>query len=249
MADYLPSDEILMRYIDNEMSETEKEDFEKNLTSDPALRQQLERLLMAKDAVRYYGLAQSVEAVRNEWEGRVASGAPGAKIIPIKTYVRYIFAAACLIILIIGITTVYRYFSVSTDRIYQQTYIAYTPGTPRSEAGSSRPIEEAYRQKKFTEVIRLSEGAPLNARERLLLGLSYLETGNPAAAIKEFGTIRSGADPTYIQDAEFYQALAFVKNKEAAKSLPLFEKIFRDKNHLYHQRVTEETISDVKKVM
>src|SRR4051812_36375570 len=144
MADYLPSDEMLMRYIDNEMSEKEKDDFERNLTSDPALRQQLERLLMAKDAVQYYGLAQSVEAVRKQWEGKVALGAADAKIVPIKSYVRYIFAAACLIILIIGITTVVRYYSVSTDKIYQQTYIAYTPGISRSEGGTSRPIEEAY---------------------------------------------------------------------------------------------------------
>src|SRR4051812_38101818 len=100
MADYLPSDETLMRYIDNEMSEAEKENFEKNLTSDPALRQQVERLLMAKDAVRYYGLAQSVEAVRKQWEGKAASTATEAKIIPIKNYVRYIFAAACVLILI-----------------------------------------------------------------------------------------------------------------------------------------------------
>ncbi|HWJ90198.1 MAG TPA: hypothetical protein VNR87_03760, partial [Flavisolibacter sp.] len=63
MPDYLPSDETLMRYIDNEMSEAEREDFEKNLTSNPALRQQLERLLMARNAVGYFGLAQNVEAI------------------------------------------------------------------------------------------------------------------------------------------------------------------------------------------
>ncbi len=249
MAEYLPSDEILMRYIDNEMSEAEKEDFEKNLTSDPALREQLERLLMAKDAARYYGLAQSVEAVRKQWEGKMATTAQEAKIVPIKSYVRYIFAAASVIILVIAITTIYRYLSVSTDKIYQQTYIAYTPGTSRSEAGAAHPIEDAYRQKNYAEVIRLAQATQLDAKQQLLLGLSYLETGKASDAIKEFQLIRSGKDPTYIPDAEFYQALAYLKNKEAAKALPLFEKIFNDKNHLYHQQVTSETIHDVKKVM
>jgi hypothetical protein len=249
MAEYLPTDETLMRYIDNEMSEKEREDFEKNITSDPALRQQLERLLMAKNAVGYYGLAQSVEAVRKEWEGKGASTGTEARIVPIKNYVRYIFAVACVLILIIGITTIYRYFRVSSDRVYEQTYIAYSPGTSRSQAETESPIEDAYRQKNFSKVIALAKESGMNSKQRLLLGLSYLETNQPSAAIRELEQIRSGDDPTYIPDAEFYLALAFLKNKEAAKALPLFQKIFRDKNHLYHQRVTQETINDVKKLM
>ena len=249
MPDYLHSDETLMRYIDNEMSEAEREDFEKNLTSNPALRQQLERLLMARNAVGYFGLAQNVEAIRKQWEGKSAPAGVDATIVPIKKYVRYIFAAACVVILAIGITTTYRYFALSSDKIYRQTYIAYTPGNSRSEAGTPRPIEEAYAQKNFKEVISRAQGVPLDSKDRLLLGLSYLEVNNPPAAVQQFDIIRSGSDPTFREDAEFYLALAFIKNKQPSKALPLFEKIFNDKTHLYHQQVTEETIRDVKSLI
>ncbi|HWJ90855.1 MAG TPA: hypothetical protein VNR87_07070, partial [Flavisolibacter sp.] len=82
-----------------------------------------------------------------------------------------------------------------------------------------------------------------------LLGISYLEVNNPPAAVQQFDIIRSGSDPTFREDAEFYLALAFIKNKQPSKALPLFEKIFNDKTHLYHQQVTEETIRDVKSLI
>ena len=58
--------EKLMRYLDGEMSGTEKEEFEKKLASDESLRAAMEGLRTAKEAVKMYGLQQKVASVRKE---------------------------------------------------------------------------------------------------------------------------------------------------------------------------------------
>ena len=50
--------ELLTRYLDGELSETEKEMVEKQLAEKKELRDELENLQLARDAIKYYGLSR-----------------------------------------------------------------------------------------------------------------------------------------------------------------------------------------------
>src|SRR4051812_30157307 len=56
-------DELLMRYLDGELSDSEREEFEQQLQQDESLQQELESLQLAKQAVISYGLKEQVAAI------------------------------------------------------------------------------------------------------------------------------------------------------------------------------------------
>jgi anti-sigma factor RsiW len=66
--------EKIIQYLDGELTGSELAEFEKLLTSDNTVRDELDNLGLARDAVQSYGLRQQVSAVHQEMMVELKSG-------------------------------------------------------------------------------------------------------------------------------------------------------------------------------
>ncbi len=248
MDENLPLENELLQYLDNDMSAGDRKQFDERLQSDQQLRERLERLQLARETVKYYGINQQVANIRRQHEQVLSKNKKsGARIFSINKSFKYALAAACVFLIVISV----KYFwqnDTLPERIYQDTYVEYNVNTSRSQDNIHSPIEDDYRKKDFAGVIRLGKGATLDTKDRFLLALSYLLQNNSSAAQPLFDSLCQESKGPYRQDAEFYLALAYFKNKEYARSLPLLKKIHDDERHLYHKQVSDQTIREVEKL-
>src|SRR5688572_1340580 len=104
-------DNILIRYIDGELSTAEKELLEKELESNQALNEELENLRSAREAVRLFGLKQQVGSIHAEMMQELSANR--RKFSGTGRIVRYTIAIAASILLIVGAYVIYNFVTLS----------------------------------------------------------------------------------------------------------------------------------------
>ena len=247
MDEYLPNEEILMKYLDEELSLQERVNLENLLKEDGELRQRLENLRLAKEAVRYYSIQSAVASVRTIWEQShpLPTKRPKAKVISLKKVGFYFLAAACILFAVFRISLFFN-SHLTPERVYQEAYVDYKLGNSRSTQKSGTPIILAYQNNNYPEVIRLSHNGNLTPQEQFVTAIAFLKENRAAEAVPYLETLQ--LNTTYQQDSEFYLALAYLKTNQFDKSLDMLKKIHSDPNHLYHQQVDEKIINEVEKL-
>ena len=241
----------LMRYIDKEMTEDERITFEAELSTDTELSTELNNLEIAKKTVMLYGIKQQIAAIHKEKTALVKQ-APVIKIPPYRKIIRYsIAAAACILLIFIGIN---RYIlKPSAAGLFTEQYIPFEASSTRGETAAITAIENAYLQKNYKEVINLYKAtASATPPQMMMAGTAYLETGNTPAAIEVFQLLitqnKANNSAAYNDDAMNYLALAYLKNKNYDHAIPLMEKINADKENIYSNKFTDAYIGRVKKL-
>jgi tetratricopeptide (TPR) repeat protein len=233
--------EKLVRYLDAELSEAERKDLQTELENNTAMQQELDNLIFTKSVIRNYGLAQKVNGLHRAMmeEMTIDQNATKAVVISMPKMMMRIAAG---IILLVGLFGLYQYFSVSPGNLYNDQYTAYQVATMRGTTAES-PLEKAYSEKKYDAVIALyTQTANPATNEQFLAAQAYLSKADYENAILLFNAIiekNKAADTGMLNDeAEYYLALSYLKNKETAKALPLFKKIHDNKDHLYHEKIS-----------
>ena len=244
----LPGNEWLVRYFDGELEGAELAAAEQKIAADPALQEALESLKLAREAVRQYGLRSKVAAVHAEMTAK-----PVAKlhsISPVRKIFRYGMPLAATIVLAAGIFLAYYFFSLSSDRVYADNYHPFEMTTVRGQDQES-PVIDAYRNRNYQEVIRLRRAAGEDSPIPLFFsGVSYLHLNDTPAAIADLEQVleknRDSRLPVFEDEAEYYLALAYIRNRDYDLALPLLEKMRDDEQHTYHGEITRKLIRDVK---
>ncbi len=243
-------DDILVRYLDGELSGGEKISMENQLANNALLQQEYDSLLATKAAVRHFGLRQQVEAIHHQMMEEFNT--PVQKVSQVRAMIRYTTAIAAGILLLIGGFFAYQYFSLTPEKVFSANYQAYELSTARG-GSESTAIEEAYRQKKYEQVIQLHEAAgEQNIKSDFLSGAAALELNNLSLANTRFRQVierNMKASTTLLKDeAEYYLALTLVRQKNYTTALTLLEKIQEDTGHTYHAKVKSGLLSDVRKL-
>ncbi|MBL7699375.1 MAG: tetratricopeptide repeat protein [Chitinophagaceae bacterium] len=170
-----------------------------------------------KDALKSYGLKQDIRRIHAE----MMPGLRGAK--RAKAPVRSMYGmirniAAAILVLIVG-TAVFVYYTSTPENLFNSRFAPYENSPQRGEGETASVLKE-----KFME------------------GQSFLKSGEPQKAVAAFSQIlnlnRNSANKIMNDDAEYYLALAYLKNGEAEKALPLLERIHNNPGHLYNDQVT-----------
>jgi tetratricopeptide (TPR) repeat protein len=237
---YTHSD-LLIQYLDGELTAEGRLQLENELKQNSALQQELARLQLAKDAIKSYGLRQRVatihqemkrelavekKLVRSNWKRRVRVG---------------MRVAASILVVLLGIG-VYQYATVSADKLFAENYQPYTLSVSRGAAETSA-MEKAYHEKNYTAVIGQFTNLPSsNQKENFLAGQAYLAIQDYLKAISCFNKIASlnteGHTAFFKDDAEYYLALGYLKNNELTAADSLFTTIHNNSGHLYNDKVT-----------
>jgi hypothetical protein len=245
MDDSLHNESLLIRYLDGELSADEKALLEQRLQTDTELQQQLTDLRVAVQAVKQYGLSQKIGAIHTGMMQELKGPKPQAKVVPFRRKFRYLVAvAASVLIVLIGVS-LYLSSQVSSEKLYEQAFVDFPVSASRGEGNQLSAIENHYQQKDYEAIVNGSRSLHMDAKDSLLTGLAYLHTGRAEQGISFFERIAAYGN-TFQQDGEFYLALSYLKNPDYGDALPLFEKIAGNPSHLYHSRVTQNFLEDLK---
>jgi len=246
MDETLHNDELLIRYLDGELSVGEKLALEERLRTDNALQEQLTHLRVAVQAVKHLGTAEKVQAVHAEMMKELKSNNKG-KVVSFSKLVRYTMAvAASILVLFVGVR-LYLNAQLSPEKLYNESFVDFNVSAARGSNENFSEIENHYQQKAYEAVIADVRSVNMDAKDSLLVGLAYLHQNRTAQAVGIFQRLANSAN-NFQQDAEFYLSLSYLKNKEYSKALPLMEKIKNTPSHLYREYVTEKVIEETKKL-
>ena len=169
----------------------------------------------------------------------------------VKRIIRHSVAIASGLSLLILCYLAYTFFTLSPNTLYTDNYTPYKPDSREGGTGDNpSKIEKAFRESNYTEVIHLNETSPLFPKDIFLTGLSFLETGNLSKAISSFQVVLADADKTkstvLTDEAEYYLALAFLKNRDFDQAIELMIRIHDNPRHTNHGKFSRNYIRRVK---
>ena len=247
MDEFLP-DNDLVRYLDGEMTEGERLEFQEKLQNDSELQERLEAMATATEAVKYYGIAQQVALVHKKVRPSVSKKAESVKVVPIRRYVRYSLAVAASLLFIVMAWQGYNFFSLSHEEVYSEGFVDFNLPTTRSdEADDTTAIVSLYKSNNYDSLVKLERKVHADTdREYLLTGLAHLKLEDPFSAIEPLETVVAMQKSSYRQDAEYYLAMAYLKNRDYDKALELMQVIQNNPNHLYKDQFTDKYIRKVR---
>jgi hypothetical protein len=243
MDDSLHNEDLLVRYLDGNLSGDEKRDLEERLRTDVGLQQELASLQVAVEAIRQYGTRQKISSLHTGMMNELKTQ-PKAKVFSMKKTVRYAMAVAASILLLFVGAKLYMAAQQSPEKIYSDVFVDFNTATTRGGYDDISAIEKAYQQKNYKAVIQHTRSRQLDAKDSLLIGLAYLQSDRATQAISFFQQMVH-SENEYRQDAEFYLSLSYLKNHEYAKSLQIMKAIASNSAHLYHEQLTVDAIKKV----
>ena len=244
MDDLLHNDDLLIRYLDGELTGQEKAGLEERLRTDKDLQEQLAKLKIAIQAVKHLGTTQKVAGIHQQMMQELKP-VKKARLVPFNKAIRYTMAvAATLLVLFIGVR-IYMAAQLSPEKLYSEAFVDFNSSGTRSISGKQSEIEKHYQQKDYNSITGASRSIHLDANDSLLIGLAYLQTNRTNQAIAIFQRLASSVND-FQQDGEFYLSLSYLKNKDYDKALALVQKIEASPSHLYHQQFNDEFIEKIK---
>jgi hypothetical protein len=239
------STEKMVQYLDGELAGEELIAFERSLAENPEMQAELANLKLAKLAVQHYGLKQQVASVHHHMMNELKNDPAGTRT-GIYALIRSTMRIAAGLFILLFLFGLYEFIIVSPSKLSQENYRPYELSVDRGAAASSA-IEKAYTNNDFKGVIsNLEKNTNLVVKDHFLGAQAYLFTHQYAKAITEFNIVLHDTSGHYKDDAEYYLALSYLQNNEPVNAKQLLDKIYNDKDHLYHDRVTYWTMLKLK---
>lgn len=201
--------------------------------------------------VQHYNLAKQVQLVHQQFinAAKTATQPQEAKVVrmsPVKMMMRI---AAAVVILLASLTAV-QYFTSTGSSFYYNLNEGYIVNNTRDGQQASAIIE-AYQSGNYKRTIELFEqiNNPGN-RELFITANSLMQLNNTTRSIELYQQIlnnnKTAAQKFYQDEAEYYLAMAYLKNNETDKALPILTQIADDKNHTYHDKIDKWTLFKMK---
>lgn len=242
-----PNNEILTDYLDQKLTGEETTQVETLIASDRSVAAELAYLKLAVNAVRAESLNEKVAAIRLSINTDTATK-PSTAIV--RSMFKPVMRIAAILIVVLGVTTLYKYISVNDQSIYKKQFADYTLTESRGSTEAD-PQSEAYQNKNWTKVIALfNKESNKTNKSYFLAGISEMQLNQFPKAIKCFENIlhlNAGSnDKSFEEEAEYYISLAYLMNHEEGKAVTMLNKIKSDKNHTYYPIASQLSIIDLK---
>jgi tetratricopeptide (TPR) repeat protein len=246
-----PNTEILIQYLDNELSPEDKTNLENQLNHDAVMQQELENLTIAKSAIKAYGLKKHVGNIHAQMmhEMVVEKATPAQQGIIRRLVKISMKVAAAIFIIVLGVA-VYQYTSITPDKVFASNYKPYTLGVNRGVV-KTNDIEKVFQEKDYAKVIAQFEVIKeADAKEYFLAAIAYMEKSSYKNAIAAFKNVLSkntlNKTSIFNDDSEYFLALSYLKSNDIKLATPIFEAIHNNKNHLYNENVDNAFMRNLK---
>ena len=215
--------EKLEKYLEGELSEKEKNAFEAEMKTDPALA---EKVWLHQQLATSLGNREEIEV---EERLKLIMIAPEEKEQPTPpkssfSYRPYLIGIAASLILLLGIRLIF--FSAPTmEEIYGEHYAAYDASKElRSETGIPKNLLstafDSYLEEDFqtanTAFEEILVKSPGNPRALFYLGICQLELSKTSNARTSFEAVLAEAQNLYLTQASWYLAMSCLKLNDSA---------------------------------
>jgi tetratricopeptide (TPR) repeat protein len=239
--------EQLIDYLDRKLNQEESYLIESRLKSDKILAGELEYMKLAIDTVRLDGIRNKVSAIRDSIDiVKTTSVVPTGGIV--RSMYKFSLRIAAILVMLIGITILYKYISVSSLSVYQKEYTNYEMANVRGEAANSNVVK-AFLNKDWNEVIaaNAAENIPSN-QSNFLAGMAELQLNHFPLAVNLFQAVLNAkaTDNSFQEEAEYYISLSYLRNHEVNKAIQMLNKIKADPNHTYYPLASKISGIDLK---
>jgi tetratricopeptide (TPR) repeat protein len=239
--------ELLIQYLDGELDETQAVGIKDKIEHDEIVREELNNLRTAKDAVVAYGIKNRVGLIHKEMMDELKTDTP-AKEGVVRSILLYSLRIAAILVLAAGSFFAYQYFSATPEKLFSENLATFNIHETRG--GSPSALKDAYQENNMPAVIdQFKLLQQPEAEDYFLVGNAFLNTRQPLKAIDAFVAMqqknKTGNTHFYEEDAEYYLAMSYLDAREVDKALPLLKKINADPNHPYHQQVSAWLLSKV----
>lgn len=241
--------EQLVLYLDGVLTGAAKTEIERLLVFDIEIQAEYENLMQTRAAIRNYGLKQQVADVHKRMVEEIKPLLKQRR--KAKKIIRYSMAAAAGLVLLIGSYLAYNFLSLSSDKVFSSNYTRYELSITREITTHFTPVEKAYSEKNYKEVLRIHDAKEdKTAKAEFLTGVASLETKNNSKAIKCFNEVidmnKKATIPELNDESEYYLALAYINNKDYDFALLMLQKIKENDEHKYNSAVSSKLIRQVK---
>jgi Uncharacterized protein conserved in bacteria len=244
--------EKIIRYLDGEVVGEERQLLEKEIESDSSLQQTLRLIqdvnqtLADEDLMNFVNQLRDVQTETNQ---SVASERKKKKVIIWRA-----LAAACIVtVLTISAVIYFGNLHPSNDKIFATFYHRYEAelltrsGEPSDVSELIKAIQ-LYDKGDYPEAIQKFESIiksdASNTAARFFIGASYVELKNYTKAIDNFNYVITRNDTAFVEHAEWYLSLCYLKTNQTAKANALLHKIANGAT--FYKVMASEVLSKMK---
>jgi len=225
--------EKIFKYLDGEVIGEEKQVFEKELESDESLKQTL-RLVQEVDKTiaddELFSLIDKLKEVQGTINDEIG--------VNNKTKILHNWkwlAAASVTVLLVVSALLYTFNSKpSNDKIFADFYHRYeydliTRSVEPSDVSDLIKAIQLYDKGDYQEAISKFEviikSDASNTAAHFFIGVSFIETKNYPKAIENLNYVVVKNDTAFVEHAEWYLALCYIKAKQTSLATNLLRKI------------------------
>jgi len=227
------------QYLANEMSATERNAFKKELGSNPGLAEELKLSQLIDSAIE----RDDIIDLRNKLMTVIkANHTTQAEVPVVRMHTRrWWYAAASLLVLCAVAATLYLQPSrnISNDALFSQYY--NSENIVDQTRGDQNILEAVikFQQKDFATASVLFKNILDKDNSNIAVwfyyGIANIETKNYENSIKAFNTIIRQNDNLYIEHAEWYLGLCYLKNNQKDKAVDQFMTVASSPDNFHRQ--------------
>jgi hypothetical protein len=239
-----PNNEILIDYMDQQLSREESFGVETLLRNDTQAAGELLYLKLAVETVRLDAIQEKVSAIRLSFEKNQTSTEPAKTIV--RSMYKISMRVAAIFILFIGASILYKYMSVTNQSVYEKQFAAYELSNTRGQETVDAETQ-AYQSKNWKEVTTIFNTVKNKTNKSVFLAaMAEMELKHFPQAVLLFENILRSGDNAYQEEAEYYVSLAYLMNHEENKAVLILDKIKADTSHTYYPMVSNISAIDLK---
>ncbi|MBI9038216.1 MAG: tetratricopeptide repeat protein [Bacteroidales bacterium] len=239
------------KYFEGEMSENELIEFEKKMKSNKKLKAEVEFQKELQDSLndkQIFDLKNNLEKIHNEAKNAQNSETNQEPVVR-ELFIKKIQLAAAVIIIMIIASSVFYFMNnrtMSNETLYG---IYYEPAKTMLVVRSGNNDEvnlmqalQKYNHNDYDGAIEVFE-KDNSKMAKFFLALSYMETNRVLDAVNLLKAIIEENDNLFVDQAEWYLGLCYLKLNETEKAIIQFSKISQS-NSIYKIK-SEEILKNI----
>lgn len=223
------------RYLLEKMSTDERASFQKEIKTNEELRQEVDHQKEAINLIREHGRQETKAWIKNIVRNTDTNDET-LPIPPRRIFLKIAGVAASIALLIGVVFLIKAIIDPPTSdpiALFKQHY------QPFSETQLNSSADKAYHEANYKEALSIFEqNSTLDIKQQLMLGICYLETRDYSNAIQQFQ--KNYDNISYGNEAKWYAALTYLKQKKHLESKNLLKQIQTGKLKEQAQELIQE---------
>ena len=237
--------EQIDQYLDHQLPEEQAREFKKKLQRDADLQRLLNSVQLVRESVRTKALSDRIKRVHVQYMEEEEVQSREGTIIPMPLRRSLTWALRIAASLLLGVTAynAYELASLDTDRYYNSKFIPYQLPIARSQAKSGTMLDSLYASGSYAATVeQFTTLTAKSPRDYFLTGMAHLQGRKFAQAITMFTALRRNNAQHFVQETDYYLALAYLEVNRIDEAQILFKAIHNAPRHSYYRTVTDSDL-------